>query len=173
MNTAIWTFIGTLFGALLGASASILTTFINGKNASKMQSKSENFNRRQRFIEFQQENYLKLQETILDLLRLLNNAFLYKQEQKAPNIKWLDFYLDEKLDEDIRISFRNTTILIERIENDELRDLLKSMTKKFSDNLLLDSESETKMHLKKTTEESLLNLEKLGKELRKTFHAIE
>ena len=64
MNPESWGFIGTLIGAIVGASASILTTKINSKNAIKIQEEIERNTRKERFRNFQRDNILELQETL-------------------------------------------------------------------------------------------------------------
>ncbi len=69
MDPLTWGFIGTIIGAMVGASASIITTLINVQNSIKNQTNLEKYKRQEVFREFQRNNYLKIQEIFPSALR--------------------------------------------------------------------------------------------------------
>lgn len=52
MEPLTWGFIGTLIGAIVGASASIFTTYINARNSSKIQENIEALKEKKYFEDF-------------------------------------------------------------------------------------------------------------------------
>lgn len=76
MDAAIWGFIGTVVGTVVGASASILTTFINARNSARLQENADTLQRLERAREFQRTNLLELQEALSQHMRLIGRAHL-------------------------------------------------------------------------------------------------
>jgi len=143
MEPLTWGFIGTLVGTIVGASASIVTTIINARNSSKIQIDLEKYKRQGIFREFQRDNYLKLQETFHKTLRLV--ALLHLEEIKNYNEsgKWQKTKLNSENDRNLMIAFRDLSLYEERIQNDQLREELKSLRKKMSNVFLTSSKSES------------------------------
>ncbi|WP_321279814.1 hypothetical protein [Marinifilum fragile] len=170
MDAAIWGFIGTIVGAVVGASASILTTSINGRNASKLQFKAEKYKRDERFREFQRENLLKLQNTLSNSMRLLGRAHLEDLNNfKAAN-KWRSQLLSEELDEEIRVSFRDLSILTERVSNDDLRKDLNSMKELMTSYILTQTKEEAEIQIQKSADDFTITMTKLGHDLRTLYN---
>jgi hypothetical protein len=116
MDSALWGFIGTLVGVIVGAAASIGTTIISARNAKDLQSQSDALLRVERSRDFQRTNLLALQAHMED-----TRAF-----QADPNPAKRPM-LSDALDEEISKAARKLAILIERVSNDELREQLKKM----------------------------------------------
>jgi hypothetical protein len=170
MNPLIWGLIGTIIGSIVGASASIITTIINARNSNRNQSNIEKYKRQEIFREFQRDNYLKLQEVFNDAYRLVTLLYLEDFENYKKNGEWQKELLNPENDVNFLIVFRNISIYLERIENNELREELKNLVKKMKSTSMTSSLSES--------EAILLDLAKndfdkaiasLGKELRNNY----
>jgi hypothetical protein len=75
VDAAVWGFIGTILGAVVGASASVATTVIASKNAAAMQSQADSLDRSERSRAFQRDNLLATQEALQSVGRLVSRAF--------------------------------------------------------------------------------------------------
>lgn len=130
MDPLTWGFIGTLIGTVVGASASILTTIINGRNASRNQNKLEIYKRQEIFREFQRDNYLKIQESTYKALRLV--ALLHIQDMKnlKDSGKWQQGLWDTKNAEDLMYTVRDIVMYLERIQNEKVREEIRKLTSK-------------------------------------------
>ena len=130
MEPLTWAFIGTLIGALVGASTSIITTYINNQNSLKLEKQKESFNRESSFREFQRENYLKLQETIHKTFRLVNLINMEDERALKKTGKWQESEVNLENSQNLMICLRDLNFYEERIENDQLRDDLKKIRMK-------------------------------------------
>ncbi|HHB51624.1 MAG TPA: hypothetical protein ENK75_01055 [Saprospiraceae bacterium] len=164
MNPESWGFIGTLVGAIVGASASILATMINSKNAIRIQEKIEKDARKERFRNFQRDNLLELQELLTHTLRLIVKAHFVDLENYKKGIKWRESKLNTKLDNEISDSFREMSIKSERIEKDELRNEIIELRRKMNECLCADSYEVGQVMLKNLIEKFDDLMPKLGKE---------
>jgi hypothetical protein len=72
MESAIWGLIGTVVGAL----ASIGTTWLTTISSSKLQKEKAQEDRLERANAFQRETLLELQEALHDTLRLVSRAYI-------------------------------------------------------------------------------------------------
>ena len=170
MEPLTWGFIGTLVGTVVGASASIITTIINARNSSKIQNDLEKYKRQETFREFQRDNYLKLQEIFHKALRLV--SLLHVEEIKNFNEtgKWQKTILNSENDRNLMIALRDLSFYEERIENDQLREELKSLRKKISSVSRTSSKSESDkimLDLMKNDFDRIMT--NLGIELRKNY----
>jgi hypothetical protein len=160
MDTATWGLIGTLVGAVVGASASILTTLISCKNSVRLQIQANTLERLELARNFQKNNLLKLQYSLLQEMRLVGRAHLEDVEfhRKIGNkVKYN--LLSKELDQELMISAGKVAILTERIADDALRDNLKELRKKMTDVVLLvDSEAESckRLHIASTSFEQFM-----------------
>jgi len=132
MEPLTWGFIGTLIGTIVGASTSIITTYINNKNSLKIQKVQENFKRESSFREFQRENYLKLQETFHKTFRLVSLINLEDVKAFKKTGKWQEPGINLENDQNLTSSIRDLIFYEQRIENDQLRGELKKIRMKLS-----------------------------------------
>ena len=170
MEPLTWGFIGTLVGTVVGASASIITKIINARNSSKIQNDLEKYKREEIFREFQRDNYLKLQEIFHKALRLV--SLLHLEEIKSFNEtgKWQKTQLNSESDKNLMIALRDLSFYEERIENDPLREELKSLRKKISSVSRTSNKSESDnimLDLMKNDFDRIMT--NLGTELRKNY----
>lgn len=136
MSPESWGFIGTLVGAIVGASASILTTRINSKNAIRIQENIDRNARKERYREFQRNNLLELQEKLAYAMRLVTKAYLEDLDNYKKTKKWKSSILSASLDEEIGNCFRELSIKTERIAENEIRDEIINLRKMMSDLLM-------------------------------------
>ena len=171
MGSALWGFIGTLVGAVVGASASILTTHISGRNSARLQEKEDTLQRLERAREFQRKNLLELQDSLLLHMRLIARAHLedVKSFKEVDNNNKSNL-LSTELNQELMVSNRKLTIITERIADDTLRDNLKELRNKMSDVVLKAKsvfESERMIQIASTRFEQFMV--QLGVVLRSTY----
>ncbi|TBN06766.1 hypothetical protein EYD45_02455 [Hyunsoonleella flava] len=121
MEPATWGFIGTILGTIVGTSASIFATYLNGKNTINIQKSTEKYKREELFREFQRNNLLKLQDEFSVGMRLIGKlhteAFAYFKK----NSTLKGFRVSDDIDAGINKSFQNLMKLTERVNDDKLR----------------------------------------------------
>jgi hypothetical protein len=78
MDAAAWGFIGTLFGALVGASASIGINIITSHAATLQSTASKEAREEQRRV-FQRETLLQLQDEFHRYMRLMMRTHIHVQ----------------------------------------------------------------------------------------------
>lgn len=142
MSPESWGFIGTLFGVVVGASVSIFTTRINSKNAIQIQENIEKNTRKERYREFQRNNFIELQEKLAHAMRLVTKAYFVDLDNYKKTNKWKSSLLPSSLDEEIGNCFRELSIKTERVGENEIRDEIINLRKMMTD-LLLESNYET------------------------------
>lgn len=169
MDSAIWGFIGTIVGAIVGASASILTTIINGRKSTQLQKERDNFERLERSREFQRNTLLELQDSLSQSLRLIVRAHLEDLASFRQNDGVRSTLLSSELNQDIMLSNLKNAILTERISDDELRNNLKKLRQDMNDVLLAKSENESRNKLQIASYNFEKFMEKLGVVLRNNY----
>jgi hypothetical protein len=107
MDAATWGFIGTLAGAVIGATASICTTLVSSWNASRLQQNADYLERIERARAFQRDNLLALQDSLQDAMRLAARAHL--EDAVAANFG--KSMLSEEVNQNILLSNRKLSIL--------------------------------------------------------------
>lgn len=127
MEAASWGFIGTLVGAVVGASASVITTTINSRNAVRLHRMNSELERDERARAFQRETLLSTQEVIQDLMRLMARAHIADTEAFRQSGQWGRNMLEEDLNEASLLANRKMTALVERVSDDSLRNMLKAL----------------------------------------------
>ncbi|GAA0355809.1 hypothetical protein GCM10009092_20100 [Bowmanella denitrificans] len=170
MEQLTWGFIGTIVGALVGASASIVTTVLNTKNTHSLQKKLDLAKKEERHKEFQCNNLMLLQDELSSNMRLFFRVHLsdiaYYRQNPAPNKRPL---IPEDLDVSIRESNQKLSILTERVEDDTLRadiDNCRNLLTKVS---LATSESESSYAISEATQILSKLMENLGVHIRNLY----
>lgn len=136
MSPESWGFIGTLVGAIVGASASILTTMINSKNAIRIQEDIERNARKERYREFQRNNLIELQEKLAYGMRLVTKAYFEDLDNYKKSNNWRSSLLSTELDEEMGNCFRELSIKTERVDENELRYEIINLRKMMTDFLM-------------------------------------
>lgn len=132
MEAASWGFIGTVVGALVGASASVATTAITNWNAFRLQKGSNALERAERARAFQRENLLSAQETLQDLMRLMVRAHFADLAAYRATGEWGKNMLDDEINENTLLSNRKISALVVRVADDALRGRLKDLLGKIN-----------------------------------------
>lgn len=165
MDAALWGLIGTVVGAL----SSIVTTWLSAKSGSAQQEARASTERLHKAMEFQRVTVLELQEALHDALRLLTRAYLEDVASSRAGKPWSEAMLGEQLNEDLRLSFRRVSILVERVSNDSLRQEVKTLMTIAQLALHARSEKDAEFELTRCQNEALRVLELLGYALRATY----
>lgn len=169
-SSAVWGMIGVLAGALIGASASIIATFITGWNSRKLQDDADALTRAQNFREFQKDNLLELQEVLSTAIRLINRAHL--EDTKLFNIKSSEKHiplLSEQLDQEILNSNRRMMILVERISDASLRQNINILRDNMVDVLFAKTEEQSKLAIQNASVKFINVMGELGSILRSNY----
>ena len=169
MDPVTWGFIGTLIGTIVGASASIITTKINNKNAVRIQEGIERNTREERFRKFQRDNFLELQEKLSDGMRLITKAFVVDLEHYKNTNDWASSALGSHLDNEIADCFREVSIRTERIDDDKLRDEVRQFRKKMTQCLIAKSYESANERMADLTKRFDEKMPKLGAALRSNY----
>ena len=162
-------FIGSIIGTIVGASASILTTIISNKNSLKIQSQIEKHNSKQIFKEFQKLNFLEVQERMSKQLRLLGKIYIEDSKNFKKTNNWRGTSLESMLDNDLANSFREFTILIERVDDSQIRKELKAFNELMGSSLFSKSKIENETKLNKLRKDYTHLMDKIGIALRSNF----
>ncbi len=169
MDAATWGFIGTLVGAVVGASASILTTVISGRNSAYLQKNTDTLERVERARSFQRSNLIELQDSLLDAMRFIGRAYVEDTMASKKNGEWGKSLLSKEVNQGILLSTRKLAILTERVSNDELRSDLKGLRQLMAQCLGASSESESVDLMQKVTSKFESFMEHLGIVLRSNY----
>jgi gas vesicle protein len=127
LDAASWGFIGTLIGAIVGASASVLTTTINSRNGLRLQKVSNDLDRAERSRAFQRETLLNTQDIVQDLMRLMARAYIADMSAHRQSGQWGRNMLPDELNESMLIANRKMIAYVERVADDSLRSTLKNL----------------------------------------------
>lgn len=166
MESAIW----GLFGVIIGALSSIITTHLNNRNNINIQRSNEKFKRTEQFRDFQRENLLKLQEKISDMIRLVGRAHFEDTINYKKTNNWQSNLLGAQLDNEINVALRQLSIKAERIDNDKLRNEVKSLKRKM-DGCLLAKNYESSISLIESLVIDYTELSSnLGKVIRENYY---
>jgi len=170
MEPLTWGFIGTLIGTLVGASASILTTYLNNQNSVKLIREQDRLNRDSSFREFQKENYLKIQEAFHNTVRLTSLINIEDVKLFKETGRWQESISQDHSHESLRSSLRDLAFYEQRIQNDGLREDLNRIRGKLSrvyNSLSMSESNEIMMDLLTNDYEKFIS--DIGNELRSNY----
>lgn len=165
MESAIWGLIGTVVGAL----ASIGTTWLSNLSSHNLQEAKVTAERAERAHAFQRETLLALQEAIHDALRLIARAYIEDHQAHVAGNEWGKNNLPEEVNEGIRLAQRKVAILVERVSDDPLRNAVKATMNIAAKVLFANDFGEAEKRFFTVTAEAMLNLEQLGVVLRRHY----
>lgn len=123
MEAALWGLLGTIVGAL----ASIGTTWLSGRSAAALQREASSFERHERMRAFQRETLLALQDAFHEAMRMTARIFVEDHKIYGETGTWGRSAISAELDEASRNANRRLSILIERVANDVLRNELNDV----------------------------------------------
>lgn len=158
-----------LFGAFVGACASIATTFLANQHAVNLQSSADTIERQEKARAFQRENLLACQEAIRTAARLTGRAYYEEVMAFHAGTPWKKHFFGEPLNTDLTDSRGALGMLIERVENDELRNELKTTATMMFDVQSADSQQAAEMAFFAVVTKTQEVTELLGTVLRKTY----
>jgi len=124
MEAMTWGFVGTLVGAV----ASIATTVITSWNSLRISQNSKAQDREERARAFQRETLLELQVEIRNYLRACYQAYSLDTKNFKNTGQWGSM-LPEPLNDQLTELNAKTSILIQRVSNNELRGKLVELKK--------------------------------------------
>lgn len=169
MEASIWGFVGTLVGAIVGASASISTTIIANNNASRLQREADSQERKERARAFQRDTLIAVQDSLQDAIRLMMRAHLEDLVAHRKGGEWGKGLLNGELDESIQSTNRKLAVLSERIANDSIRSELKELRMTIAQALLASSENDAEAIVINSTSLANVFMENLGAALREQY----
>jgi hypothetical protein len=126
LEAALWGFLG----ALAGAGASIVTTWLSNRHSARMQGLADSSERVERARAFQRENLLSLQETLQIAMRFNARAMLEDEKGFKRLGEWGKSFLSDEVDEGVRSTNAKLMALTERVSDDSLRSAIKDFTAK-------------------------------------------
>jgi hypothetical protein len=162
VEDAIWGLTGTIVGAI----ASIATTWMSAKNSIAVQKQNADDARAELSRAFQRETLLELQEAIHDALRLISTAYIEDSKHHQSTGNWVESRLSEEVNEGIRLANRKVAILAERVANDTLRSEIKTLMNMANKSLYARRKVEAEESLHCTSSKATEVLESLGTILR-------
>lgn len=165
MEAAAWGFVGTLVGAL----ASVGTTWLSTRNSYNIQGARLKEERAERAKAFQRETLVALQEAIHDALRLNARAHMEDFEAHRRSGEWGRSFLSPEVNEGIRIANRKVSVLVERVSDEPLRISVKALTGLATRGLFERSEAEAERNQHALAIETALLFERLGSVLRSNY----
>jgi len=165
MESAVWGFIGTL----IGATASVLTTYLTHRNAATLQMDARSTERIEKARAFQRETLLELQNAFHDAVRLLSLAHIEDVKADVDGSKWGKNMLPESLAEDIRLSNRRVMLFVERVADDSVRTTIKKVMAEANGVPYCSSRAESEALLDRVTFSSVDAIEQIGKTLRALY----
>ena len=165
MESAIWGLVGTIVGAL----ASIGTSWISNRTASSLQAARVHHERLEVASAFQRQTLIDVQEAIHDALRLVHRVYFEDREAYRTTQRWGSSLLPAVLDEELRLAMRKVSILVERVADDLLRSQIKTLMCSTAQIQLAPSEVDAFLRLEKTGTDARQTLEQIGTVLRSHY----
>ena len=162
MESAVWGLIGTVVGAL----ASIATTWLTITSSNKLQDQKVREERQERANAFQRETLLELQDAVHDVMRLEHRAYFEDCMSLRAGIIWSKATLSDELNEGKRLAKRRVTLLVERVADEDVRKQVKALMKSASLVALAKEQEEANALLEGCTSDSIQMFETLGTALR-------
>jgi hypothetical protein len=167
MESAVWGLIGTIVGAL----ASIVTTWISSRNDFILQKQASSLERMEKQRAFQRDTLLELQDALHDIARM--SARLYFEDLASFKVSndWGKSYLSNEVNEGLVLANRRMSILIARVADNQLRSELKEIMKIITQASFAKShaEAESANHLIITAFDNVM--ERLGNVLRSLYYS--
>ena len=164
MEPVTWAFVGTIVGAF----SSIATTSITNWNNFRIQKNTKTEERIERSKSFQRDTLVELQTEMIEYIRSLH--LIHTEDLNAFNTSgnWGGQIPKDISDKNREISVK-TSVLIERISNDELRTELKEIKDLSTKCLMAKSKEEAQTFKEKTINKYTVCAEKLGEVLRSNY----
>lgn len=131
INPAVWGLLGTL----VGAAASVGTTWIANAHAAKLETQRAQEIRAETARAFQRQTLLELQEAVHILARKSSESFLHDMARLREGKEWGAVPVPNELDVSLMESFRTVGILNQRVSNEALRNKVGAFTETLADSV--------------------------------------
>lgn len=165
MDAAAWGLIGTLVGAL----ASIGTSWITSKSSNQIQREKLTYERAERAKDFQRETLLQLQEAIHENLRFTARANFEDYKNSRHTGTWGRTHLSDDVNDGLLNSRRRVSILVERVADDSLRKDIKSLMEIAAEGAFSKSEDEAEHNQMALSKQMTHTLPRIGAVLRSNY----
>jgi hypothetical protein len=165
VEPAIWGLLGTIVGAL----ASIGTTFIQTRNTHALQRSIAQIEREERRRSFQRDTLIELQDTLHDLYRMVTRAFLEDEALFRQRGTWGTHPLSEAVSDGERILRRRLIILVGRVADDELRGEINAASEALTGITMARTHEEATRLYPVVSNEGVRVMERIGRGLRAQY----
>ncbi len=162
MDAAGWGLIGTL----VGAGASIATTFLSNRHSAALHASSSREERLERGRAFQRQTLLELQDAFHDAIRLIALTQLEDIRAFHSSGSWARQRLPDDLAENLRTANRRVMLLVERVADDSVRTSVKGVMNRANSVAYAASKEESIAVFDTATFESVTAIELIGEKLR-------
>lgn len=169
MDNSILGFIGVIAGAIIGASASIVTTILTSNNSVRLQRDTDALERMERARSFQRDTLLAVQDTLNEALRLMVQAHLEDLDAHRKGVVWGRNDLSTDIAEKKMVTNQKLAALTERIADNSLRNELKALRSNIDTSSFSTSQDAAKNSLHNTVIQAEKLMEKLGLLLRSQY----
>lgn len=166
MDSAAWGLLGTVVGAV----ASIVTTWLTTRNATNLELKRAREDRSERARAFQQDTLTNLEDAIHDALRLMARAHIETDKAATRGVHWDKVILPDEIDEGFRLATRKVTLLVDRVSDDTLRYQVKLLMQIGTRVILARNKDESEVAMAQASEASPPVFERIGVLLRQHLH---
>lgn len=158
-----------LIGALVGALASIGTTWLANTHSFRMHSDKQKEERREKAREFQRTTLLDLQEALYDAMRLSARAHHEDFMAHKAGAEWGKGLLTDEVSQGTLAANRRIAILVERVADAALRLEVKALTQQMTSITMQTEQQVAERLLMQVTDEFNSVVERLGTELRSYY----
>jgi hypothetical protein len=171
MDSGMAAFLGVLVGSLITGTVTLVAEVLRSRTHSREESARRESERRLQKVDFQRENLLAIQVSLLSWMRTEMKHFQFdiKQVRERGQLTRLPADLDAENHE----ATRDLTHLVARVTDDDLRDSIKGLTRRAAEvaahNAVLHREVDESLLLAQMNELSNLYVEveaSLGRTLR-------
>jgi hypothetical protein len=169
MDAAVWGLIGTLVGAL----ASIATTFIAGQHAFSLQRRTSLFERLEKHRAFQHDTLIELQDAVHEALRMVSSGYFEDLKAFQTSGQWGSALLSDEVNQGILTANRRVVILVQRVADDALRAELQAVYAAVNSVSLAKSRVECEGLLQRATTSVMSVMEHVGRVLRGLYQVSE
>ncbi|OQW73326.1 MAG: hypothetical protein BVN35_12575 [Proteobacteria bacterium ST_bin11] len=164
-SSALW----GLFGTVVGASASIAAAWLAARSSHNLEIVKSQGERIEQARAFQRQTLLELQEAVHDVLRLICHIHHEDLLAHRAGQEWGKIMLPDEMSEGARLAFRRVSIVVERVADDHLREIVKHLMGGATQALLAKSELEASSQLDMTMQQSELIFQEIGTVLRRYY----
>lgn len=165
MDAMTWGFVGTV----VGATTSIATTAITNWNTFRISRNSKMQDREERARVFQRETLLELQVVTRNYLRANELAHRADVKNYTESGEWGKYALPDELSDQLLELNSKTSILIQRVSNDELRNELSKFKEVVTNNQLAKNDYDAAAYQKEYIKLYEKISGKLGEVLRDSY----